>query len=98
VKVLSPLLRQADLSNVGVKVSAFYACNAFPHVGVAPVVEAIAAAFGPKRLYWGSDFVPALDDVSFAQTIEAAKANLGRGISKSAVFHDNLNRILKGVR
>ncbi len=97
-KTLAPLLRQADLPNVGVKVSALYACNAFPHVGVASVIEALGASFGTKRLYWGSDFSPALDDVSFPQTIEAVRLMLGRGLSKISIFHDNLNRILKGVR
>lgn len=97
-KTLAPLLRQADLSNVGVKISAFYACNAFPHVGIAPLVEALGAAFGTKRLYWGSDFSPALDDVSFPQTIEAVRGLCGKGFSKASIFHDNLNRILKGVR
>jgi len=97
-RTLAPLLRQADLANVGVKVSAFYACNAFPHAGIAPVVDALGASFGTKRLYWGSDFSPALDDVSFPQTIEAVQAILGTGFSKTSIFHDNLNRILKGVR
>lgn len=96
-RLLSPLMDQADLAHVGVKLSAFYACNAYPHPGLSPVVATIRSAFGDKRLYWASDFSPALDDVSFAQTIEGLRLHLGKGAPAKALFHDNLNRIIDRV-
>ncbi len=70
---LEPLLSLSDATHVGVKLSALYALSnpayAYPHVAARPVIERIAEAFGIERLYRGSDFSPALDFVSFAQTI-----------------------------
>ena len=42
----------------------------FPHAAAQPFVDLLLDAFGPARLFWGSDFSPALDYVSFAQTAD----------------------------
>lgn len=63
----------AAYPQVRVKLSAFYATSDpyydFPHPQALPVMEHIAHAFGVDRLMWGSDFCPALEYVSFPQTI-----------------------------
>ncbi len=70
---LAPLLRLARLPNVVVKLSAAYAISApsfaFPHDAAAPFARTILRHFGAERCLWGSDFSPALDHVSFAQTV-----------------------------
>lgn len=97
-RVLLPLLSQADLPQVGVKVSALYACNAHPHGDLSPILEALVQSLGEKRLYWGSDFSPALDEVTFTQTIEAAQKLLGGSPPSKAIFRENLRRIVRRVR
>ena len=51
------LLRLADLPDVTVKVSAFYALGAGrpPHLELVPRIMRLVAAFGADRLMWGSD-------------------------------------------
>lgn len=65
--------RLAHHPHLGVKVSGLYAASDppfdYPHRGVWPALERLRDAFGASRLYWGSDFPPALQHVSFAQTI-----------------------------
>lgn len=73
-EVLAPVLRAARFPNVGVKVSGLYAVSdpphGYPHREAWPLLEALRDAFGPTRLCWGSDFPPALQAVSFAQTLD----------------------------
>ena len=70
---LAPLLRLAALPNVMVKISAPYAISdpafSYPLVAAKPFLDLILNRFGAERYLWGSDFSPALDHVSFAQTI-----------------------------
>ncbi len=68
---LSPLLDLGDLLHVGIKLSAAYAINAYPHPGLNILLNQIKTAYGEDRLYWGSDFVPALHQVTFQQTVDA---------------------------
>ncbi|MEH1013164.1 amidohydrolase family protein [Micromonospora sp. CPCC 206060] len=71
--ILTPLTNLAGLPHVGVKISGLYAVSEpsddFPHHAARPFVDLLLARFGARRLYWGSDFAPALDHVSFAQTL-----------------------------
>lgn len=70
------LLDIADLQNVLVKVSGLYAVSdpprAWPHEAAQPFVAALLDRFGPDRCLWGSDFSPALEFVSFADTIDVS--------------------------
>ena len=52
------LLDLAALPSVHVKVSALFRASAeqWPHTDLAPRLEALLAAYGSKRLLWGSDF------------------------------------------
>lgn len=96
-KALEPILRQADLPHLGVKISAFYAYDDYPHSGTIPVVQALRRHFGESRLYWGSDFSPALDKVSFSQSIKAVQNVPWSAAQVRAVSHNNLSRILNRV-
>jgi len=54
---LDKLLAIAKRPNVGVKVSALpdYTTEAYPHSSLHPYVRRVYDAFGPKRMFWGSD-------------------------------------------
>jgi predicted TIM-barrel fold metal-dependent hydrolase len=90
-ELLAPLLSLAIYPGVQVKLSAFYALTTpgydYPHQAAWPFVEVLAQAFGVDRLLWGSDFSPALEHVSFAQTVGV--------IEQMALFTaDERNRIM----
>ena len=57
-----------------VKISGLYAisdpAHGYPHDAAAPFLEILFERFGVGRCCWGSDFSPALDFVSFAQTAD----------------------------
>ena len=92
---LRPLLALADRANVAVKLSGAYAIGPFPHESARPFVDCLLDAFGPDRILWGSDFAPALDEVSFA---EAASTHLLTGCTSEeidAVMGGNLRRLLE---
>jgi L-fuconolactonase len=100
--VLAPLLELADLPHIGVKLSGLYEISrprhAYPHLAARPFVELLVDHYGPRRLFWGSDFSPALDFVSFEQTIDAV-ANLPWTQSeREAVMGGNLRRVLQRSR
>lgn len=95
---LMPLLSLATRDHVAVKLSALYALSEpshdFPHDSAQPVVDVVVDAFGPSRMLWGSDFSPALDHVSFAQTLDT---RLLKGCSPNEIqdiMGRNLIRIL----
>ena len=70
---LRPLLALAGCDNVHVKISGLYAIcdppSLWPQQMAAPFVAEVLGAFGPKRCLWGSDFSPALEFLTFDQTI-----------------------------
>ncbi len=95
---LAPLTRMATLPNILVKISAPYAVSdpsyAYPHQAAAPFVDLVLDRFGPERCVWGSDFSPALDHVSFAQTIASPWLDgLAEG-ERASVMGGNLSRLL----
>jgi predicted TIM-barrel fold metal-dependent hydrolase len=95
---LAPLLALSRRQHVVVKFSAPYAISdpghAFPHLAAGPFVEVLLEAFGPKRLVWGSDFSPALDYVSFAQTLDTRLLAHCTTPEIEAVMGANLLRLL----
>lgn len=93
---LGPIINLADLPQVGVKLSGAYACSAYPHPGLAAIFGALLGAYGDERLYWGSDFSPALDSVTFEQAIEAVQAHPWSNAQR--IFCDNLKSIIRRVR
>ena len=96
---LAPLLSLADAGHVGVKVSGLYdltdPTHGFPHRPVAGLIDRIADAFGTERLYWGSDFSPVLDHVSFVQAIHAVSDLPWSPGERDAVMGGNLRRLLR---
>jgi predicted TIM-barrel fold metal-dependent hydrolase len=98
--VLAPLLSLSDAHHIGVKLSGLYDVSnpayGFPHAAARPFVDRVADAFGSERLYWGSDFSPALDHVSFAQTIHAVSDLPWSGAERAAVMGGNLRRLVAG--
>lgn len=95
-KHLLPVLKLASLSHVGVKLSGAYACEAFPHPGLDGLLSDLRNTFGERRLFWGSDFSPALDHVTFEQTVATFTEMSWR--NPADVFSGNLARILGRVR
>ncbi len=98
-ELLRPLTALARLPHVGVKASAFYAhgkdWHNYPHPEALTAFSVVAEAFGTGRLYWGSDFSPALEYVSIPQTIEVIRShpNLNEA-EKTAILCGNLRRLL----
>jgi predicted TIM-barrel fold metal-dependent hydrolase len=68
---LDRLLALAVRPNVGVKVSALpcYTSEAYPYPAVHPHVRRVYDAFGPKRLFWGSDFSRLPATASYRQVV-----------------------------
>ncbi|QKW13854.1 MULTISPECIES: amidohydrolase [unclassified Micromonospora] len=97
-ETLTPLLDLAPLPHVGVKISGLYAVSepphAWPHAAARPFVELLLERFGSRRLYWGSDFPPSLDHVSFAQTLEPVGLDDLAPTERADVFGANLRRVL----
>lgn len=92
-----PLFAQTRFPHVGVKVSGLYGCNEYPHFGISRLLEELKERFGSHRLFWGSDFSPSLDAVTFAQTITPLEIDPFDRATQSAVFEGNLERIIRRV-
>jgi L-fuconolactonase len=99
---LKPLLSLSRHTHVGVKLSGLYALSspmhAYPHLPARPFIDRIVDAFGTERLCWGSDFSPALDYVSFAQTVHAVSDLAWSDRERSAVMGGNLRRLVAAAR
>lgn len=95
---LAPLVQLAALSNAMVKISAPYAISdppyAYPHLAAEPFMDIILDRFGPARCLWGSDFSPALDHVSFAQTVSTPWLERLDDDDRALVMGGNLLRLL----
>jgi len=95
---LKPLLNLARLPNVHVKISGVYATSeppyAYPHSAAAGVISNVLEAFGPGRCLWASDFAPALEFVSFPQTLEWSGSNELSEVERRKIYHDNLADLL----
>ncbi|MEI2725912.1 MAG: amidohydrolase family protein [Verrucomicrobiota bacterium] len=100
--VLQPLRSLAELPQVGVKLSGLYAisqpAHAYPHRSAHPLLQRLYEDFGPRRLYWGSDFSPALEHISFPQTIDALLELNWSTTDLRHILHDNLTRVMRRVR
>jgi L-fuconolactonase len=69
---LADVLTLARYPHTHIKLSGFYAItdpgHDYPHRAAWPYVQALIDAFTPRRLCWGSDFSPSLDNLTFPQT------------------------------
>jgi predicted TIM-barrel fold metal-dependent hydrolase len=70
---IAALIELAAFDNVMVKISGLYAvsdpAHGYPHAAAAPFIALLLERFGPSRCLWASDFSPALEVVSFPQTV-----------------------------
>lgn len=94
---LAPLLDLASCAWIGVKFSGLYAIGPAPHESAKPFVDALLDAFGADRLYWGSDFPPCLDYVSFQQTVDCVDWQGLEEEVKPGILGGNLRRLLRSV-
>jgi hypothetical protein len=67
-----------------------------PHHCAHPFLLQLYDDFGPKRLYWGSDFSPALEHVSFPQTIDALFQLGWPAADLQRIMHGNLTKLILG--
>jgi predicted TIM-barrel fold metal-dependent hydrolase len=101
---LAALLALCHAPNVYVKLSGFYALaaptHAYPHRDAWPYVEQIAQDFGVQRLLWGSDFSPALEHVSFVQSVDLLEhMPYFSPAERQAIYGDTLAALLRtGVK
>ena len=96
----APLLALSEFESVYVKLSGFYGFVAqgwrYPQAELFCVVDRLKAAFGVKRLLWGSDFSPVLEHNTFRQAIEVVRSAYG-GFAPDeldSVLHANAERII----
>ena len=99
---LRPLLSLSGLAHIGVKLSGLYdltePTHAYPHHALRGIIDRIANAYGTERLYWGSDFSPVLDHVSFAQAVDAVSALPWSPDERAAIMGGNLRGLLDSVK
>jgi L-fuconolactonase len=95
---LEPLRRASELPHVNVKLSGLYAISDpshdYPHEAAWPFLQQVRTDYGAQRLFWGSDFSPALEHISFSQTIDALNKMGWRREEMEAIMGGNLRRIL----
>jgi len=97
-KILQPLCSLGKLPHVSVKLSGLYAISdpshAWPHRSAHPFLRQLYDGFGPKRLFWGTDFSPALEHVSFSQTVDPLFELGWSAADLRLIMHDNLMRVI----
>jgi predicted TIM-barrel fold metal-dependent hydrolase len=85
-----------------VKYSGFYALAhptyEYPHAPAWPYAEVIKESFGASRILWASDFSPALEHVSFGQTVAVLDhLSFLSSDERTAIMHDNLATLLAEI-
>jgi len=95
---IAPLLALAAMPNALVKISGLYAISdpmhAWPHEAARPFIDLVLERFGIANCLWGSDFAPALDFVSFAQTVDNPLLGGLSEADRAAVMGGNVLRLL----
>lgn len=96
---IARLCALAEQANVGVKVSGFNYNSArswdFPYPDGQRLFRRVLDAFGPTRLYWGSDFPASRDMLTYRQAIEVVRSGGAvTGADLDLVLGQNLERLL----
>jgi L-fuconolactonase len=96
---LKALMAITRLEHVGVKLSGFYAIDSGRsyYAQSQTYIRVLHEMVGSRRLFWGSDFSPALSHISFAQALDVVS---GSGLAQSdlrAIMHDNLVHLITSV-
>jgi L-fuconolactonase len=99
---LASVIALARFPHITVKFSGFYAFSipghAYPHSAAWPYAQVISETFGNSRIVWASDFSPALEFVSFPQTVDVLAGMPWLTESDlQAIYHDNLAQLLAAV-
>ncbi|GAA3640043.1 amidohydrolase family protein [Microbacterium awajiense] len=91
---IEAVVRLARRPNIGVKISGFNYHDAhrwgFPYPESIALFRRIFEAFGPERLYWGSDYPASRDQLTYTQSIEVVRTHC------AFVGDEALNAILGG--
>ncbi|MDZ4765932.1 MAG: amidohydrolase family protein [Chloroflexota bacterium] len=77
---LDAILASAPYENIFIKISGFYYATQspawdYPYADVFPIVRAIYAQFGARRLCWGSDYPVARGFMTYRQALEAFRTH-----------------------
>lgn len=98
------VLGLADLGNVGVKVSGLNYNSArwwdYPYPDAGAWFRRVADAFGPHRLFWGSDWPASRDQLTYRQSIEVVREHSPflSPAELDAVLGGNLERLVADRR
>ena len=99
---LEQVLASARYANIGVKVSGFYYSTQqgfwdFPYEdSIREIVQPLYDTFGPRRLYWGSDYPVCLRNMTYRQAIECFRSYCGfiDEADQALIMGENLRRLL----
>ena len=103
---LEQVLASARYPNIGVKVSGFYYSTQqgfwdFPYAdSIQAIVSPLYQTFGPRRLYWGSDYPVCLGNMTYRQAIECFRhyCDFVPDDDKALIMGQNLSRLLASDR
>ena len=97
---VSEILETAKVPNIGVKISGFNYNNSkkfdFPYPQSQELFKSIYKAFGPRRIFWASDFPASRDMLTYSQAIEVVREHCDY-LPKDhldRLLGDNLNDLL----
>lgn len=97
---VNEILACAKVPNIGVKISGFNYNNSknfdFPYKQSQALFKAIYSAFGPRRIFWASDFPASRDMLTYTQAIEVVRdyCDYLPESDLSRLLGDNLNDLL----
>ena len=95
------IIETSKVPNIGVKVSGFHYINSdkhnFPYPESQNLFERIFKAFGPRRLFWGSDFPASRDFFSYSQALEVVQehSTFLKDHEMNRILGENLVELLK---
>ena len=100
---LAQVLASARYANIGVKVSGFYYSTRqpfwdFPYAdSIREIVQPLYDTFGPRRLYWGSDYPVCLRFMTYRQAIECFRSHCDfiAEADQALIMGENLRRLLE---
>jgi predicted TIM-barrel fold metal-dependent hydrolase len=100
---LAELLASAAVPNIHVKVAGFHYCAEdgwdYPWPGVVAMLEKMHAAFGAKRLLWGSDFPASERFTNYRQALEVVRVHCPffSEADLRLILGENLRALLAGA-
>lgn len=99
---LQQVLASARYENIGVKVSGFYYSTQQPfwdfpyHDSIREIVRPLYETFGPRRLYWGSDYPVCRRFMTYRQALECFRSycEFIPPQEQALILGENLHRLL----